>query len=391
MKNMNFLDEMVIVNKSHRELREKAEKLAEKFAERAAKNDQESSFPFENFSDLKTEGFLKLTVPKKYGGNEISLYEFLLVQEKIAEGDGATGLSLGWHNGIVMDLSESKKWDERTFERICEEIVAEGKLINSCASEPAAGSPARGGKPKTTARKEGSSWIINGHKSFTSLAPILDYFIVTATIEETGEVGEYLVPKGAEGLSIKETWDTIGMRATRSDDLLLHNVKVEKDALVSIRQATFSPSTPKGWLLHIPACYLGIAIAARNFAVKYAKEYQPASLSHPISELSEVRRKTAEMDLELTSARHFMYSVAKKWDEQPHLHEQMGHELAAVKYVATNSAIKVVDLAMRIAGGQSLRKEYPLERYYRDVRCGLHNPPADDITLKIFGDRAFQE
>lgn len=69
----------------------------------------------------------------------------------------------------------------------------------------------------------------------------------------------------------------------------------------------------------------------------------------------------------------------------------MGHELAAVKYVATNSAIKVVDLAMRIAGGQSLRKEYPLERYYRDVRCGLHNPPADDITLKIFGDRAFQE
>lgn len=388
---MNFLDEMMIENSKQRELREKAERLAEKFAERAARHDREATFPFDNFADLKKEGFLKLTVPKEYGGEEISLYEFLLVQEKIAEGDGPTSLSLGWHNGIVMDLTETRKWEEKTFQRVCQEIVLEGKLINSCATEPTSGSPARGGRPKTSAAKDGSRWIINGHKTFTSLAPILDYYIVTATIEETAEIGEFLVPKGAVGLSIEKTWNTIGMRATRSDDLLLRNVAVEKEALVAVRTPSFRPSVPKGWLLHIPACYIGIAVAARNYAVQFAKEYQPASLSQPISELPEVRRKVAEMDLALTNARHFMYSVAKKWDEHPDLHERMGHELAAVKYIATNSAIKVVDLAMRIAGGQSLRKECPLERYYRDVRCGLHNPPADDITLKIFSDRAFQE
>lgn len=83
MKNMNFLDEMVIVNKSHRELREKAEKLAEKFAERAAKNDQESSFPFENFSDLKTEGFLKLTVPKNMEEMKFLYMNFCLFKKKL--------------------------------------------------------------------------------------------------------------------------------------------------------------------------------------------------------------------------------------------------------------------------------------------------------------------
>jgi alkylation response protein AidB-like acyl-CoA dehydrogenase len=145
----------------------------------------------------------------------------------------------------------------------------------------------------------------------------------------------------------------------------------------------------QGWLLHIPACYLGIAIAARNEAISFAKNYQPNSLNHPISEVPEVRRKIAEIDLELFVARQLMYSVAKKWDQHPRGRDTMGADLAAVKYVATNNAVKVVDLAMRIVGGQGLFKSSPMQRYYRDIRAGLHNPPADDITFKMYGDRAF--
>lgn len=364
------------------------EGMKERFRKRAIENDVKAQFPFENFQELKERGFLQLTVPKKYGGDEISLYDFLLIQEYLGEVDGATALSLGWHNGIVMKLRDSNVWDEKRFESLCREIVSNGVLINSCATEVQSGSPARGGKPCTIAKLEGEEWVINGHKTFTSLAPALDYYIVTATIEKTGEVGEFLIPKTANGVTIIPTWDTLGMRATRSDDLLLENVRVKKEAHVSTREN--KGKSPQGWLLHIPACYVGIAKAARNIAIRFAKEYQPASLTKPISEVPEVRRKVALMDIELKKARHFMYHVAQIWDQSPELRSYLGDELAAVKYTVTNGAIEVVDLAMRIVGGKSLHKDLTLERLYRDVRCGLHNPPADDLTLMMIGNRAFE-
>lgn len=380
--------DVFIRNERQNQLVDKVKKLQKSFMERAHINDEESLFPFENFEELKKEGFVFLTVPKKYGGDELTLYEFLLVQEHLAEADGPTALSLGWHNGIVMKIRDSRKWDESTFAQICKEIVNDGKLINSCATEPTSGSPARGGKPATSAKKDENMWVINGHKTFTSLAPILDYFIVTATVEKTEEVGEFLVPKESVGVKIENSWNTLGMRATRSDDLILENVRVEDQALVSLRNGK-GKAPAQGWLLHIPACYIGIAKAARNYAVKFAKNYQPSSLQHPISEVPEVKRKVALMDVELMKARHFMYHIAEHWDASPELRDQLDGELGAVKYVVTNSAIQIVDMAMRIVGAQSLMKQHPLERYYRDVRAGLHNPPADDLTLMKIGNQAF--
>jgi alkylation response protein AidB-like acyl-CoA dehydrogenase len=180
------------------------------------------------------------------------------------------------------------------------------------------------------------------------------------------------------------------MRATRSDDILLDNVEIEEDALVEILGASKVNQPAQGWLLHIPACYLGIAIAARNEAIQFAKTYQPNSLSHPIAEVPEVQRKIAQMDIQLMNARHFMYAIADQWDHYPEKRTEMKEELAAVKYTATNTAIHVVDLAMRIVGGQSLFADNSLQRYYRDVRAGLHNPPADDITVSIVAKRALQ-
>ncbi|PYZ96839.1 acyl-CoA dehydrogenase [Alteribacter lacisalsi] len=370
---------------------EKLESLVPLFKERAAEYDRNASFPFDNFADLKKAGFFTLTVPESFGGQGGSLYDYLLVQEKIAEGDAATALSLGWHNGLVMQLRDTGKWEPEMFEAICREIVKDGVLINSAATEPATGSPARGGKPETRAKRlRDGGYEISGKKTFTSLAPILDYFIVTATVEETGETGEFKIPRESRGLSIEETWNTLGMRATRSDDLILDRVKINAEDYVAKRQPGHGRG-PQGWLLHIPACYIGVAKAARNDAVAYAETYQPNSLNHPIKEVPEVRRKTAEMDLKLMQARHFMYHVAKLWDDFPERRGELGAELAAVKTTATNAAVEVVDLAMRIVGGQSLMKSMPFERYYRDVRAGLHNPPSDDITTNVLAGRAYPE
>jgi alkylation response protein AidB-like acyl-CoA dehydrogenase len=97
------------------------------------------------------------------------------------------------------------------------------------------------------------------------------------------------------------------------------------------------------------------------------------------------------MDLELLKARHVLYSVAQRWDTEPDKREGMGGELAAAKHIAVNSANKVVDLAMRIVGAKSLQKSNPLQRYYRDVRAGLHKPPMDDAVISLLAKQALQQ
>lgn len=119
------------------------DELSKRFSTRAHKVDIEGSFPFENIQDLIDTGYTALTVPKKYGGQEITLLEMVQLQEKIAEGDGATALSIGWHMGIVKNLAEKELWKESVFEKLCE-AVSKGALVNVAATEPTTGSPTRG-------------------------------------------------------------------------------------------------------------------------------------------------------------------------------------------------------------------------------------------------------
>ncbi|RCW66991.1 acyl-CoA dehydrogenase family protein [Saliterribacillus persicus] len=377
-----------IQTKKQQDLYNKATKLSEVAKRNSKEMDEKAQFSLDTLQALKKEKYLSLSLPEKYGGQQISLYEFLLLQEKLAEGDGPTALSVGWHLGVMMELSEGKLWEEEIFSYVAKDIEQNQSLVNRAATEPATGSPTRGGIPETTAKKENDHYIINGRKTFTTMASVLDYFIVTAYIHEKEAVGSFLIAKNTAGVAINKTWDTLGMRGTGSDDLILKNVKVKEMNLVEVNSKPKRPE-PKGWLLHIPACYLGIAIAARNEAVEFAKNFQPNSLKTPISEVDHIRQKVGEMDLKLMQARYFMYAVAEKWDKHPENRSELGSELAAVKVVATNTANEVVDLAMRIAGGRGLSKEMPFEKLYRDVRAGLHNPPMDDMVIQMLAGKAF--
>ncbi|BFJ00519.1 MAG: acyl-CoA dehydrogenase family protein [Priestia megaterium] len=374
------------VNKNQESTYEKLLPLVEKFKKRAFKIDEEGTFPFENIQELKEAGYTRLSLESKYGGNELRLYDFLLFQELIAQGDASTALSIGWHMGITMDLREKQPWNQQMLDFIFKEIE-NGALINTAATEPKTGSPTRGGKPETAAVKTKEGWRINGRKTFTTMSPVLNYFLVKASIEGEEEIGLFLIPRETSGLSIEETWDMIAMRGTGSHDLVLENVDIKHDFLVE-RLGGFKKNEPSGWLLHIPACYMGTAIAARDYAVAFATEYSPNSIEGTISELPNVQRLVGEMELELMQARHFMYSVASKWDETSN-REALAGELAAVKHVVTNSACTVVDKAMRIVGARSLQRSNPLQRYYRDVRAGLHNPPMDDMTIVNLAKQAF--
>ncbi len=363
-----------------------AEQLASRFATRAERHDREGSFPFENFAELREAGYLKITVPKRYGGDELSLYNLVQLQERLAYGDGSTALAVGWHIGQVLHFRSSGKWQEPLFAELCRSIVSDGTMINTFASEAASGSPSRGGRPETIAVRTDGGWRITGRKTFSTLSPILDRFVVTAYVPDENRPGEFLVER-SERVSIVETWDTLGMRATGSHDVVLDGVFVGEDR----RIAGKVEDDGGGWLLHIPACYIGIARAARDYALEFARTYRPNTLSEPISSLPTVRQAIGEMEVELRTARALLYEAAERWDRERNRRPSLRPELGLAKYASVNGAIRIVDLAMRIVGGGSLSRRSPLERYYRDVRAGLHNPPMDNVVLQLLTDAALEE
>ncbi|WP_028610110.1 acyl-CoA dehydrogenase family protein [Paenibacillus harenae] len=385
---MNRYIDQYIRNEEERVRAGMAEELAARFAERAAAHDREGSFPFDNFADLREAGYLKLTVPKPFGGDGISLYELVLLQERLAYGDGSTALAVGWHLGQVLHIGTTGKWPPRIWADLCRSVVSDGTMINTFASEAASGSPSRGGKPETKAIPVPGGWRITGRKTFSTLSPILDRFVVTAYIQGEDCTADFLITR-TDRVSLAETWDTLGMRATGSHDVILDDVFVEEDMRLTGQGA----DDGGGWLLHIPACYMGIAMAARDFALAFARSYQPNHLAGPIADLPSVRQTIGEMEALLRTARVLLYAAADRWDRQKEERPSaaMKSELGLAKYTVTNNAVKIVDLAMRIVGGSSLSRKLPLERYYRDVRAGLHNPPMDSSVLHNLASAALDE
>jgi alkylation response protein AidB-like acyl-CoA dehydrogenase len=349
------------------------------FKNRAAAIDEQAIFPKENIKELVDLGYPSVTLPAAYGGEGLKVYDMVMLQETLASFDGSTTLSIGWNLGVVGELFEKKLWTEERLNFFAKEIL-NGALVNRAASEAQTGSPTRGGRPGTTAVKKNGRWVLTGRKIFTTMSPVLTYFLTSAWIEEEQKQGYFLLHRDLPGLSIEETWDVISMRGTGSHDLVLDGVTVEDSMLVERLEGPRVGSI-NGWILHIPACYLGIAQAARDYAIQFANTHAPNSLNGPISQLPNVQQHLGEIDLELMTARHLLYSVAAAYDDESR-RGYIENELGVVKHTVTNSAIKIVDKAMRIVGAKSLQRSNPLQRYYRDVRAGLHNPPMDDMTIK---------
>lgn len=342
------------------------------------KNDRESRFPIENIRTLQKINYPAVTVPSQYHGEGFSVYDMLLTQETLASYDANTALIMSWTLGVAGEIFERKLWSSEKRKELAT-ALQQGALINRAVSEAATGSPTRGGRPQTTATKQGNHWVINGCKTFTTGAPILNYFIVSAYIPAEDTIGNFLIHRDIPGVHIEENWDVMAMRSSGSHNLQLRDVKVEADDLVEL--LTQRKSQLNGWSLHIPAVYLGIAQAARDYAVQFAQHYQPNSLQTPISELPNVQQHIGHIELLLHQSRFVLYQVATYYDDVEK-RPLLTNELAVAKYTVTNHAVQIVDHAMRIVGAKSLQLSNPLQRHYRDVRAGLHNPPMDDMTIQ---------
>lgn len=368
-----------------------ADRLAVEFADTAGVYDRTGNFPFEHFKALHEAGYLALTVPEEYGGRGATPLEVALAQERLGHGCGATALGVTMHLTVMGVQGETRSWPDEVYARICREVVERGVLINSIHSEPAMGSPSRGALPSTTAVRTPTGWLLNGHKKWASLAPGLTYADVLAAVTDGDEPprrGNFLVSMDRPGIEILETWDNLGMRATASHDVIFTDVQLPADALLQVATPR-APGGSSGWgSFLVPAVYLGIAGAARQAAIDFARERVPSGMTGPIAELQTVQHRMAELELLYWQARTVFYDVAERWVTNPDARPGMAWEAAAAKYVVTNNAIRITDLALRMVGSSGLSRAMPLERYFRDARAGLGNPPIDDVALTLIGKHA---
>lgn len=389
------MKELFIKTEQQKEWLEKLATLEDFIKGNAQRHDEESSFPHENINELRKIGYPKLTLPKEYGGEGFNIYDAVLIQETLGSYDGSTALSIGWTLLTVGDVYETKGWPEEKLNAFAK-AVTEGAIINKIVSEVITGSPIRGGRPGTNAIKEGNKWVLNGRKAYATCSPELDYFLVTAWVPEIESTGNFLVHKDTPGLSIDETWDVVSMRATGSHDLVLENVTLDESDLVEIPNYNTGFKL-NGWLLTVPATYLGIAQAARDYAIEFANTHSPNSIKGTIATLPNVQALIGEIELELAKARFTLYGAAQSYVDLQNKGEITAEEATAIvnavnisKHVVTNAALAVVDKAMRVVGAKSLQRNNPLQRYYRDVRAGLHNPPMDDLTIKKLAESALK-
>ncbi len=364
--------------------------LADVAAANAPRHDRENTFPHDTFAALRASGYLALTVPAEFGGGGATPLELMLAQERLSRGDGSVGLASSMHLMHVGGLADSRAWPPELLDRFFRDVVERGATINGIASEPDLGSPSRGGQYATTARAVDGGWLVTGRKTWSTLSPDLAWYNVLLTlVERDGETrrGSVLIPAGTPGVRIEETWDNLGMRATGSHDIVFEDVFVPDDH--RLPDPTGRPGVDgRGWTLVTSAVYLGIATAARDFAVEYARNRVPSGVGRPIAELQTVQHRIAQIEILLLQARSVLYGTAEGWAADPDRREDWAWRFAAAKYTVTNHAIQVTDLALRVVGSSGLQRQHPLERYFRDVRAGLGNPPMDDVALTIIGKAA---
>ncbi|WP_354680298.1 acyl-CoA dehydrogenase family protein [Macrococcoides caseolyticum] len=314
-----------------------------------------------------------LTLPLEHGGSGCNIKELIIIQSLLAFYDESTALSIGWHLGVVGEVFELKLWPEEMMLQFAHDI-RNGAITNRIVSESEMGSPTRGGRPSTQAVRAGDKYVINGTKTFASMSHRLTHMLVGAYDTEASAMGFYYVPADSAGIEIVDTWDTLGMRATASHDVIFNDVKINERNRVEINKEKHA----NPWLMHIPAVYLGLAQRALDEAVKFSKTYQPNSLQMTISELPHIQDKLAKMEMLMMQSRHFIYHACDMHLEGKTEHLGLTFQLS--KHIIVNNGLEIIDLAMRVLGAKSLERTRILERILRSMRAGLHNPPMDDAV-----------
>ncbi len=374
---MNYL-----LTEEQKMIKDLAHKIAEeKIRPVAAKYDKTEEFPWEVIKVIAESDLFGLFIPEEYGGMGVSVTNLCLATEELSRACGGIAVcyaasALGTFPIVLYGNDAQKK-------KYLPDLAKGKKLAAFGLTEPEAGSDA--GSIKTTARKEGNYYILNGTKHFiTNGGDAETYSVVAITDKSKGARGAsaFIVEKGTKGFTFGKKEDKMGIRASSTMELIFNDCKIPAENLLAkegmgfiVTMRTFDMSRPG-----VAAQALGIAQGALELAVKYSR--QRKQFDKPISSFQGIQWMIADMATEIEAARALVYSCAKAIDAGD---KDVGAASAMAKLFASDVAFRVCDNAIQIHGGYGYMKDYPIEKYLRDAKITQIYEGTNQIQRNIIG------
>ena len=365
--------------------------LARNFSEKelkpyAAQWDREAVFPKETLSKAGELGFLSLYVDTNYGGMGLGRLDASIIFEQLAQGCTSTTAFMTIHNMAIWMVSKfaSEDLKEEWFPALSQGA----KLASYCLTEPGSGSDAA--SLKTTAKKEGDHFVLNGSKAFISGSGATDCLVLMARTGEQGSKGIscFLIPADLPGIEYGKNELKMGWKNQPTRLVSLTDVKVHRKNLIGEEGNGFKIAMQglDGGRINIATCSIGTAQAAMEEAQRYMNERE--QFGKKISEFQAMQFKIADMVTELVAARNMTRLAAFKIDQG---HGEATTYSAMAKRYATDVGFNVCNEALQIFGGYGYIQEYPLERNVRDVRVHQILEGTNEIMRMIIGRRMIME
>jgi alkylation response protein AidB-like acyl-CoA dehydrogenase len=377
------------LSSGQRRLQQRCLELAADFATRASDHDRDASHPTENYDRLRAEGFLELTIGKDRGGAGASFLDHTIAYEALGQGCPSTALAFNMHASVVMPVLQSDEVDGAAKELIADLVVRQHRLIGGNFSEPATTSLIGERPLSARARRVEGGYSITGRKMFASMLEAADHVLVMAYPDDATNPSAgmlLLVPHGAAGRRVNANWDTLGMRATRSDSLILEGCRVPHSAVVFQAEDTrrFRHDHLNWFWGSYTAVYLGIAVAAYDELRRVMHARQPHGYAQPLAYHPDVRRHVAGLSADLEAARLITYRSAWLSDTQGPTPETTA-ALYRAKYAVGEAVSRITRVALTLGGAHGIFKGSRLEQLFRDGAIAPIQPPPADFCLWSMG------
>jgi len=343
--------------------------------------DEASHFPLELLPRLAEMGLLGVIFPEEYGGAGLGYIEYATVIEELSRVDGSVGLFVAAHNSLCSN--HIYKFGNEEQKRKYLVPLAQGKKLGAWSlTEPEAGSDAGG--TRSTAVRNGGNWILNGSKTFTTNGHYADTCVAMAVTDKakgSHGISAFILEKGMPGFRPGKKENKLGMRASDTSEVIFTDCKVPRENLLGPEGEGFTGSLKilDGGRISIAALGLGMAQGALDAAVRYAK--QRKQFGQAISEFQAIQFKLADMATEVEAARLLVYQAAWLADQKD---VRFTRESSMAKLFASEVAVRVANECVQIHGGYGFIKDYPAEKYYRDVKlCTIGEGTSEIQKLVI--------
>lgn len=361
--------------------------LTAEVASTAEQYDRSGDIPVAGLAAAHRGGYLTATVAARFGGPEAGPFEVVQILSALGEGDPSVALIAANNLAIHQMQAATNSWPADLYDNLLRQSVQGPAPVNVIRAEPELGAPARGGLPKTIARRTANGWTLTGRKTFATGGTALAYHLVWAiTDEEEPRVGHVIVPADSAGITWHQTWDHLGLRASNTHDVSYAGVEVGEENFLEIPKTDGvyrDPAVATGPTgFGHPALYVGVARAARTAFVTYARERVPTALGRPIAETERIQAIAGEIDAQIVQAETLLYgTLLRVAADDP----AAAAGLSLVKVQIARSVIAAVQTAVAALGNAALTRHNPLERHLRDVLCVRVHPPQEDTALLAAG------